>query len=216
MRKIIDKLFSRICLDERIKDGVFFMEDENHMDVLQEYLEKYGVDKKHAMEIRYKMLEGKFPERQAYNKDCLLVTFPTPEYKKRAIDRGTHFEQDPTKKAPNVTFDTNQPQPATPPTPTTEKPVTTPRETPSQLTPADTTTPSPAPAPVPEQPATPVDTTPTVSAPPLPTPITVAPPTPIPTQPQQQIPPTSEPVNPAKTKEEKKAAEEYTEKILKY
>lgn len=39
--------------------------------------------------------KGKHPERQAYNKNGILVTFPTPEYKARAISRGTHFEKDP-------------------------------------------------------------------------------------------------------------------------
>lgn len=39
--------------------------------------------------------KGKHPERQAYNKNGLLVTFPTPEYKARAISKGTHFEKNP-------------------------------------------------------------------------------------------------------------------------
>ena len=45
--------------------------------------------------IPYIVTEGKYPERQAYNADGLLVTFPTPEYKQRAIARGTHFEKNP-------------------------------------------------------------------------------------------------------------------------
>lgn len=40
--------------------------------------------------------EGKYPERQAYNKDGWLVTFPSKEYRDRAIQRGTHFTSDPT------------------------------------------------------------------------------------------------------------------------
>ena len=47
-------------------------------------------------------VEGKYPERQAYNAKGILVTFPTPEYKADAIKRGTHFEEDPTRKAQNV------------------------------------------------------------------------------------------------------------------
>jgi hypothetical protein len=42
------------------------------------------------------MDEGKYPERQAYNKDGWLVTFPSGEYKQRAIKKGTHYGSDPT------------------------------------------------------------------------------------------------------------------------
>jgi hypothetical protein len=53
----------------------------------------------------YSVDEGNFPERQAYNKDGLLVTFPTPEYKQRAIKRGTHFEENPKKADVNIFAD---------------------------------------------------------------------------------------------------------------
>ena len=59
----------------------------------------------------------KYPERQAYNAKGILVTFPTPEYKADAIKRGTHFEEDPTKRASNVFSD----QPASTPPPAAEK-----------------------------------------------------------------------------------------------
>jgi hypothetical protein len=47
--------------------------------------------------------EGKFPERQAYNKSGWLVTFSSPEYRNIAIKKGTHFMKDPThgKGGPN-------------------------------------------------------------------------------------------------------------------
>jgi hypothetical protein len=58
--------------------------------------------------------KGKFPERQAYNRNGILVTFPTPEYKKEAIKAGTHFEDDPTKGKPNV-FQGEKPPATEPP-----------------------------------------------------------------------------------------------------
>lgn len=103
MSTIIDRILDEVCLDERIPDGVFDMENNAHMEVLRENLsDNYGLELNDVKDIHNKMLEGKYPERQAYNKDGLLVTFPTPQHKQRAIQRGTHFEQDPTKGAPNV------------------------------------------------------------------------------------------------------------------
>jgi hypothetical protein len=46
--------------------------------------------------------KGKHPERQAYNKNGILVTFPTPEYKARAISKGTHFEKNPKSSQSNL------------------------------------------------------------------------------------------------------------------
>jgi hypothetical protein len=40
--------------------------------------------------------EGKYPDRQAYNKDGWLVTFPSAQYKQAAIKKGTHYPSDPT------------------------------------------------------------------------------------------------------------------------
>lgn len=204
--KTTDKLLNRICLDERIQDGTFMMENDGHMDILQEYLQKYGLTKEEAEGVRNKMLEGKFPERQAYNKNGLLVTFPTPEYKKRAMDRGTHFEQDPTKKAPNISFDGQTPAaptaPATPTPPAAPKPIT--GEEPSKLTPSETT------------PTTPVAPTTTAPATPTAEPSTVAPePVVSPeTQPTTPTVPVT-PAEPPKTAEQKKAEGEYVEKLLK-
>jgi hypothetical protein len=42
------------------------------------------------------------------------VTFPNPDYKQKAIQRGTHFEQNPTKEKPNLDFQGDQPSPAAP------------------------------------------------------------------------------------------------------
>lgn len=103
MSNIIDRILAEVCLDERIEDGIFDMSNNTHMDVLRENLtDNYGVSLNDAKTVHNKMVEGKYPERQAYNKDGLLVTFPTPQHKQRAIQRGTHFEKDPTAGPQNV------------------------------------------------------------------------------------------------------------------
>ncbi len=91
-----------MSLDPRIKDGIFSLEENSHMDVLREYLVKKGIDEEAVREYTNLVLDGKYPERQAYNQKGILVTFPTPEYKQRAIQRGTHFEKDPTAGKPNI------------------------------------------------------------------------------------------------------------------
>jgi hypothetical protein len=110
MKEVIERLLNKICLDDRITEGIFFMEDNSHMDIFQEYLIKNGVTQEDSLILRNKMVEGKYPERQAYNANGLLVTFPTPEYKQRAITRGTHFEENPKKGQANV-FQTAPVQP---------------------------------------------------------------------------------------------------------
>jgi len=110
MSDILDKIFAEVCVDDRIPDGVFDMSNNVHMEVLRETLmDNYQVNINDAKVIHNKMVEGKYPERQAYNKDGLLVTFPTPQHKQKAISRGTHFEKDPTAGTPNV-FGGEQPQ----------------------------------------------------------------------------------------------------------
>lgn len=95
MSDILDRVFAEVCLDERITDGIFKMEEATHMDALRDYFVKKGVAKEAAIGVTNRMVEGKYPERQAYNKDGILVTFPTPQHKARAIARGTHFEKNP-------------------------------------------------------------------------------------------------------------------------
>lgn len=112
--KNVSELLSELCLDERVSDGIFKIENNEHMEVLREKLSQMGLDEDNVREMTNKVLEGKYPERQAYNAKGILVTFPNPEYKKRAIQRGTHFEQDPTKGKPNINFGGDQPAPATP------------------------------------------------------------------------------------------------------
>ena len=66
------------------------------MEVLCENLmDECGLALNDVLHVHNRIIEGRYPERQAYNKDGLLVTFPTPQHKAKAIARGTHFEKDP-------------------------------------------------------------------------------------------------------------------------
>lgn len=103
MSNIYDKIFSDVCLDERITDGIFRMDEEQHMDALRDYLVKRGIEKESAINITNRMIEGKYPERQAYRtEDGILVTFPSPQHKQKAIQKnpGKYVDKDPRPKSP--------------------------------------------------------------------------------------------------------------------
>lgn len=95
---IIDSILSEVSLDDRIDDGIVNLKNTDHVIVVVEKMYQAGVSlellegfiKKHIA------TEGKYPERQAYNKEGWLVTFPSSEYKNAAIKKGTHFGSDPT------------------------------------------------------------------------------------------------------------------------
>ena len=123
---VIAYILSEVTLDERISDGIFKLDETKHMDALRDYLVKGGINLQEAINITNNMLEGKFPERQAYNKNGILCTFPSPEYKTAAIKRGTHFEQNPNPNAKPAAA----PEPAEKPI---EKPIP-PIENPSEKT----------------------------------------------------------------------------------
>ena len=92
-----------VCCDYRIKNGTIDLKNEDHVFVLQEYLEKAGFDIETIVDKTAKLFEaGRFPERQAYNKDGILVTFPNKDYKDRAINKGTHFAENPKKAQSNI------------------------------------------------------------------------------------------------------------------
>jgi hypothetical protein len=148
-KNVSDFLLSEICLDNRVEDGTFDIFNNDHMDVLREKLVEMGIPKSEVIELANKVTEGKYPERQAYNAHGILVTFPNPEYKQRALSRGTHFEEDPTKGQSNIDYNEPSPQnpvqePATQ-TPAQIEPVTAPaaQSTPPQPTVDDLQTRSP-------------------------------------------------------------------------
>ena len=111
-KKFLEKILTEVSLDYRVKDGMFNIEENDHMEALRDYLTEKGIDEEEVKKFSNKVLEGKYPERQAYNTKGILVTFPTPEYKADAIKRGTHFEDDPTKKASNIFSEPAAPSPA--------------------------------------------------------------------------------------------------------
>jgi hypothetical protein len=113
MSQAIDHIFAEVCLDERVSDGVFRLEEEQHMNALRDHLCKRGLTIEDAISVTNRMMEGRFPERQAYNKDGILVTFPTPKHKAKAIAAKTHFEKNPNPQAPPK-------EPAPEPTPKSE------------------------------------------------------------------------------------------------
>ena len=89
-------IINEASCDKRIKNGILDIKNEEHILILEEYLIKYGYPMEEVVNKMSKYIkEGNFPERQAYNKDGILVTFPSPEYKQRAIRKGTHFERNP-------------------------------------------------------------------------------------------------------------------------
>lgn len=140
---ILSELIEQICLDSRIKDGIFSLDNNDHLNILQEYLQtELNINEQQAQELRNAVLEGKYPDRQAYNANGLLVTFPTPEYKQRAISRGTHFEENPKKAAGANVFEPQPEQPAQQPS----------SPEPQQTTPTSSTTTVPT-EPKPETPA---------------------------------------------------------------
>lgn len=142
--RLLEKIINDVSLDERVSDGIFTVENDLHMEALRDYCIKKGLDEESVRVFSNRVVEGKYPERQAYNAKGILVTFPTPEYKAEAIKRGTHFEKDPTKGQSNLFSGGGEsPAPASPPagesdkkepapsTPKTSLPVSQASDTPS-------------------------------------------------------------------------------------
>jgi hypothetical protein len=103
MKELYFKALDETVLDSRLETGIFDVLDDLHLTVFREYLLKEGVSVEDATLASNKLAEaGKHPERQAYNVDGLLVTFPSPEHKQRAIARGSHFEINPKKAQVNI------------------------------------------------------------------------------------------------------------------
>lgn len=100
------KILDDICCDDRVKNGIPNLNDPEFCFVMQEYLIKHGINESEVVDKTSTLFEaGKFPERQAYNKDGLLVTFPTKEHRDRAVDKGTHFAENPKKSDPTIFSD---------------------------------------------------------------------------------------------------------------
>lgn len=104
MSNVVDRVFAEVCLDERVSDGIFQMENEEHMNALRDYFVKKGIPQEAAIQVTNRMVEGKYPERQAYRtEDGILVTWPSPQHKKRAMAEhpGKYVEENPFPKRPS-------------------------------------------------------------------------------------------------------------------
>ena len=86
-----------ICVHPLVEDGTFDVQNTEHMFLLMESLIEKNFDDVTVSEVVKALRhEGKYPERQAYNKDGWLVTFPSKEYRDAALKKGTHAIADPT------------------------------------------------------------------------------------------------------------------------
>ena len=93
----IEEIISDAALDSRISDGIVNLKNSEHIQVIAEVMYNRDIDVDIINEfVERFMEEGKHPDRQAYNKDGWLVTFPSAEYKKAALKKGTHYPSDPT------------------------------------------------------------------------------------------------------------------------
>lgn len=103
-------IIESVLLDwaSRSSDGLISEEysEENLQSLYEVILNIEGITESQAVDfvndVSMISEKGKHPERQAYNKNGILVTFPTPEYKARAIAKGTHFEKDPRAAQSNL------------------------------------------------------------------------------------------------------------------
>lgn len=102
------KILRDICCDSRVKNGTPNLEDPEFCFVMQEYLMEVGIPEDEVVSKTSMLFEaGKFPERQAYNSDGLLVTFPTKNHRDRAVDKGTHFAENPKQSKPTIFTNTS-------------------------------------------------------------------------------------------------------------
>lgn len=109
LKQIFLEALEKANTDNSIESGIFDISKQEHIEILRGHLLESNVDSKTVNQYLNKMLEGRYPDRQAYNSNGILVTFPTPEYKQKAIERGSHFEQNPKKGQANVFSGDEQP-----------------------------------------------------------------------------------------------------------
>ena len=112
---LIETILNDVCLDPRVQDGIFSMENDIHMEALRDYFVKRGLTREATVHVTNRMVEGKYPERQVYRKeDGILVTFPSPQHKARAMAKepGKYVEKDP--RPPSQRPDPEEPKQAPP------------------------------------------------------------------------------------------------------
>lgn len=95
--KFISNIITEASLDSRIPNGIVDLKNTEHIQVVAEAMYDACQDENIVNEFVESFVgEGKYPDRQAYNKDGWLVTFPSAQYKQAAVKKGTHFPSDPT------------------------------------------------------------------------------------------------------------------------
>ena len=77
--KFITEILTEAALDDRIESGIIEVSNPIHIEVLAEHMFDRGLDATMVAEIvnRVALKDGKYTERQAFNKDGWLVTFPS-------------------------------------------------------------------------------------------------------------------------------------------
>lgn len=110
IKQVFSEALEKASTDQLIENGVFDISKQEHIELFREYLYESNLDSDTITFYLNKMVEGKYPERQAYNSNGILVTFPTPEYKQKAISRGTHFEENPKRGQANIFTGDEQPE----------------------------------------------------------------------------------------------------------
>lgn len=119
MSQIIETILSDICLDPRIPDGIFCMENNEHMDVLRDYFLKRGLTKESSLNVTNRMIEGKHPERQLWQAETgILVTWPTPQHMAKAVKEnpGKYTDKNPNPPRPSEKEPVKEPIKREPPT----------------------------------------------------------------------------------------------------
>jgi hypothetical protein len=95
--EFISSIISEAALDARIPDGVVDLKNTEHIQVVAEAMYNACENEEIVNEfVNAFISEGKYPDRQAFNKDGWLVTFPSKDYRDAAIKKGTHSISDPT------------------------------------------------------------------------------------------------------------------------
>jgi len=95
--EFISSIISEAALDARIPDGVVDLKKTEHIQVVAEVMYNICENEQIVNEFVSAFInEGKYPDRQAFNKEGWLVTFPSKEYRDAAIKKGTHAISDPT------------------------------------------------------------------------------------------------------------------------
>lgn len=96
-KNLIFNIVTEAALDSRISDGIVDLRKIDHLQVVAEKLYETVLSEEIVDEfVKNFLQEGKYPDRQAYNREGWLVTFPSKEYRDAAIKKGTHAISDPT------------------------------------------------------------------------------------------------------------------------